>query len=171
MENLQWEDIRFELTTTAELEFVLATEAAEENIRFVTVWPREKHEEVIQSEDMYHFLVKDSQQASVGYVILAGRQNPHQSIELLRVVITEKGKGYGRKTLRLVKRLAFEQLSAHRLWLDVKEHNDRAQQLYRSEGFVAEGTLRDCVKIGDRYESLIIMSILAPEYRGRRETS
>ena len=53
--------------------------------------------------------------------------------------MTEKGRGHGRAALRLAIELAFEEHGAHRLWLDVKPHNERARALYRSAGFVEEG--------------------------------
>lgn len=85
-------------------------------------------------------------------------------IELRRVVIVDKGRGYGRAVVRTVKELAFGELHAHRLWLDVKVHNDRARVLYLEEGFVEEGTLRECVRAPDGYESLVVMSLLRNEY-------
>ena len=60
--------------------------------------------------------------------------------------------------------LSFQELGAHRLWLDVKPHNERARALYRSEGFVEEGTLRDALYYNGRFESLVVMSILRPEW-------
>ncbi len=65
--------------------------------------------------------------------------------------------------------MAFRDLHAHRFWLDVKALNLPAQALYRSEGFVEEGRLRESVRSGDGYDSLIVMSMLASEYaRARR---
>ena len=46
----------------------------------------------------------------------------------------------------------------------MKEHNDRARALHESEGFVAEGVLRECLKGSRRYESLVVMTMLASEY-------
>jgi RimJ/RimL family protein N-acetyltransferase len=66
--------------------------------------------------------------------------------------------------LRLIKNLAFEQLHAHRLWLDVKDFNYIARRLYEKEGFIVEGILRECIKVGDRFESLVLMSTLQSEY-------
>ena len=48
-------------------------------------------------------------------------------------------------------------------------HGDRelgaaARALYRSEGFVEEGVLRDALLSGDRFESLVVMSLLRPEW-------
>jgi RimJ/RimL family protein N-acetyltransferase len=60
--------------------------------------------------------------------------------------------------------MAFRDLGAHRFWLDVKSLNVRAQALYRSEGFVEEGRLRDSVKTDEGYDSLILMSMLEDEY-------
>jgi len=99
-------------------------------------------------------------------IALSRRPGSNHAIELLRITIAEQGRGFGRAALRLVKLAAFELLGAHRLSLDVRGHNARAQRLYDSEGFVREGVLRDYNKAGDRFESLIIMSILEGEYRG-----
>ncbi len=51
-----------------------------------------------------------------------------------------------------------------RLWLDVRYKNQKAQRLYKSEGFVEEGILRECILYHGSYESLIVMSILKSEY-------
>jgi RimJ/RimL family protein N-acetyltransferase len=75
------------------------------------------------------------------------------------------GVGLGARVgLRLVKERAFGPLRAHRFWLDVKEENRRARSLYESEGFVAEGVLRDSFWTGEGHESLVVMSLLESEY-------
>jgi diamine N-acetyltransferase len=67
--------------------------------------------------------------------------------------------------LRLVKAAAFDELGAHRLWLDVKPFNDRARALYRSEGFVEEGVLRGALLEPDgTFQDLVVMSLLRPEW-------
>jgi diamine N-acetyltransferase len=56
--------------------------------------------------------------------------------------------------------------SSPALWLDVKDFNHRARTLYASEGFVVEGTLRECLKADDgSFESLVVMSLLKREYQ------
>jgi RimJ/RimL family protein N-acetyltransferase len=69
----------------------------------------------------------------------------------------------------VAKKIAFDDLGAHRLWLDVKGLNSRAKVLYDSEGFVVEGRLRDAVRVSGGYDSLIVMSMLKPEFEARRE--
>ena len=83
---------------------------------------------------------------SAGFVILQGCRNPHGSVELKRIVLQPKGQGYGRTCVRLLAQMAFRDLGAHRFWLDVKSANTRALALYRSEGFVEEGRLRESVR-------------------------
>ncbi len=151
-------------TEESDLDYVLSAERSPENRVYVTQWPREKHLAVLTDPDIAHLIVEAEKK--VGYVILAGLQDPNETIELRRVVITEKGLGYGKAAIQKVKQEAFEKYQANRLWLDVKEHNYRAQSLYRSAGFVLEGTLRQCLKAENgHYESLLLMSILRQEYQ------
>jgi diamine N-acetyltransferase len=82
-------------------------------------------------------------------------------------VLQPKGRGLGRACVRLLKQMAFRDLHAHRFWLDVKTLNTRALALYESEGFTEEGRLRESVKIGEGYDSLVVMSMLESEYQTR----
>jgi diamine N-acetyltransferase len=157
--------IQIRPTQVDDLAFVLQAEHDPANASFVEQWSHERHVAALSDSDFAHRIVERRSDAEpVGYIILAGLKNPHQSLEFRRLVITDKGHGYGRAAVRLVKQLAFEQYRVHRLWLDVRAHNRRAQQLYQSEGFVIEGTLRECTKVEDHFESLVIMSLLYSEY-------
>ncbi len=88
-------------------------------------------------------------------------------------MLQTQGRGLGRACVRLLKQLAFRDLHAHRFWLDVKSLNARALRLYASEGFVEEGRLRECLRVGTDdaagWESLVVMSILEREYQARVE--
>lgn len=152
-------------TQENDLDFVINAEREEENAHYVGQWTKEQHLEALTQKDIMHLIIEDtSLHRAVGYVIIAGLRNPNNSIELMRIVITDKGKGFGRQTIQLIKKIAFEKLKAHRLWLDVRLDNYRAQNLYQSEGFTNEGVLRECILNNGLYESLIVMSILEMEY-------
>lgn len=154
-------------TTPADLDFVLAAEQHPDNRPFILPWSRERHITALGDSDMAHRIVERATDGKpIGFFMLAGRSNLHRSIEFRRAVVTAKGEGYGRSTVHAIKRLAFTELNAHRLWLDVMENNARARRLYQSEGFVVEGVLRECLRTDSRYQSLVVMSILAPEYQG-----
>ena len=115
--------------------------------------------------DIFHGIIEAiAKGKSLGYFILEGLQSPHRCLLLRRLAIAEKGKGYGRETLRLIKELAFSEYKAHRLWLDVKDFNQRAKHLYETEGFVVEGKLRENFQGENGFESFYILSILDREY-------
>lgn len=160
---------RLRATQADDLPFVISAEQHIDNAPYVDQWSQSQHEAAIDSPDYGHFIVepitrlKESISSTVGYVIVSGVQDPNQVLLLKRIVIVEKGKGYGRGALQQVKAFAFEQLGFHRLWLDVVASNERAQALYRSEGFVIEGRLREAYKTNHGYEDMLILSLLSTE--------
>jgi diamine N-acetyltransferase len=160
--------LRLRPTMLSDLDYVIGVETDQHNLPFITPWERTQHEGAVRFPDFRHFIVEaGSGYERAGFVILQGCRNQHRSVELKRVVLQPKGHGYGRACVRLLKRMAFRDLRAHRFWLDVKLLNVRAQALYASEGFVDEGVLRESVKLADGYDSLRVMSILDREYEAR----
>ncbi|MBC7467715.1 MAG: GNAT family N-acetyltransferase [Ramlibacter sp.] len=161
--------VRLRPTMSSDIEYVLSLENDPANLPFITPWERTQHEAAIRFPDFRHFIVEGGEGLdAVGFAILIGCRSQNQSLELKRMVIQSKGAGYGRAALRVAKKVAFDDLRAHRLWLDVKADNSRAQAPYDSEGFVVEGRLRDAVKVPGGYESLLVMSMLKSEFAGRR---
>jgi RimJ/RimL family protein N-acetyltransferase len=159
--------LRLRPTMLSDLDFVTLVEQDPANRPFITPWDRTQHDGAIRFPDCRHFIVEGgADYASVGFVILQGCRNPHRSIELKRMVLRPavQGQGIGRACIRLLAQMAFRDLGAHRFWLDVKGRNIRAQALYRSEGFVEEGRLRESVRTDDGYDSLIVMSMLEREH-------
>ena len=162
--------VRLRPTMQSDIEFVLSLEQDPENLPFITPWERTQHEAAIRFPDFRHFIVEAGPDLdAAGFVILIGCRSQNQSLELKRMVVRTKGQGTGRATLRVVKKVAFDDLGAHRLWLDVKRRNERAQALYASEGFVVEGVLRESVRIAGGFESMVVMSMLQGEFVQRRK--
>ena len=158
--------LRLRPTMLSDLDFVGTVENDPDNGPFITPWERVQHEGAVRFPDFRHFIIEAGVgYPSAGFVILQGCRNPHASIELKRLVLQPKGLGYGRACVRLLAGMAFRDLGAHRFWLDVKSENERALGLYRSEGFVEEGRLRESVRSGAGFDSLIVMSLLEPEHR------
>jgi diamine N-acetyltransferase len=145
-------------TREDDLDFVINSEGESNNAQYVGQWTKEQHRNALFQADILHLIVEEKTTTKpVGYVIIAGLTNPNRNIEFRRFVISNKGKGLGRETLKLVKKITFERLNAHRLWLDVRYKNQRAYSLYKSEGFIEEGILRECILYNESYESLIVM--------------
>ncbi|MBE7368770.1 GNAT family N-acetyltransferase [Ramlibacter pallidus] len=161
--------VRLRPTMQSDLAFVLSLERDPDNLPYITPWERIQHEAAIRFPDFRHFIIETGPDLEAGgFLILIGCRNPHQSIELKRMVVRDKHLGYGRAALRVVKKIAFDDLGAHRFWLDIKKRNTRAKGLYESEGFAYEGELREAVKVPDGFDSLVVMSMLAPEFTDRR---
>jgi len=162
-------NLRLRPTMLSDLDFVISVEQDAGNRPYITPWERTQHEGAVRFPDFRHFIVEAGPNyESTGFVILQGCRNPHRSVELKRLVLQTKGQGLGRACVRLLAQMAFRDLNAHRFWLDVKSLNERALALYRSEGFVEEGRLRDSVKTDDGFDSLIVMSMLEDEYAALR---
>jgi RimJ/RimL family protein N-acetyltransferase len=157
--------VRLRPTMLSDLDFVAEVENDPENRPFITPWERVQHEGAVRFPDFRHFIVEVGEDwRSAGFVILQGCRSPNASVELKRIVLQPKGQGYGRGCVRLLQQIAFRDLGAHRFWLDVRSANARALALYRSEGFVEEGRLRESVKSDSGFDSLVVLSILEDEY-------
>ncbi|MGO9435862.1 MAG: GNAT family N-acetyltransferase [Terracidiphilus sp.] len=136
---------------------------------FVGQWSAERHQSALAGGDA-RYLVSETDSGDLqAYVILRGLAEDSGAIELKRIVVAAPERGLGRKILREVIRLAFEEFHAHRLFLDVYEDNPRARHLYESLGFVYEGKMRDAARRGETYCNLCLMSMLEEEYATCRE--
>ncbi|MFJ3957656.1 GNAT family N-acetyltransferase [Arthrobacter sp. NPDC090010] len=78
-----------------------------------------------------------------------------------------QGQGYGGDALRVMLRVAFEEMAAHKVALDTWSFNERALRLYRSLGFVEEGRERDAVFHRSGFHDKIVLGMLESEYRER----
>ncbi|WNS42524.1 GNAT family N-acetyltransferase [Paenibacillus sp. MMS20-IR301] len=161
---LQSDIIDVRSTAAEDLDFVLAAERDGLNSRYVGKWSREQHAGALSDKDTVHLIVLNKAGERAGYVILTGLQDPNLTVCIKRIVIQAKGRGYGTRLLAMLSSWVFTYTDTHRLWLDVKDHNARAQHVYAKAGFKPEGTLRECVRTEDGFDSLMIMSILRQEY-------
>lgn len=151
-------------TAPVDLDWIVALSAEPDVAPFVLAWGRERHEQAMAAEGWSHLVVERGGEP-VGFAILAGLNGEHRSIELVRVVVAERGRGVGRAALRELLRHAFEDLGAARVWLDVMTENARARAAYRAAGFVEEGVLRSAIvgADGERH-SLAVMSVLRADW-------
>ncbi len=164
--------VRLRPTMQSDLDFVLTLERDPDNLPFITPWDRTQHEAAIRFPDFRHFVIEGGPGLdAAGFLILIGCRSPNLSLELKRMVVQKKGQGVGRTALRVAKKIAFDDLGAHRLWLDVRSRNRRAQDFYLEEGFQLEGTLRDAVRDVQGFQSLLVLSMLSDEFSSRRAQS
>lgn len=161
----QSDKIRFRQAAESDLDYIMKVEFEEGNAKYVIPYPLEQHRETLQTKNAIHLIVETADGGQkIGFLMIAGLNNPFKEIEFTRIIMDVKGRGYGRQTLKLLKEWAFEDLKFHRAWLDCKEHNERALHLYESEGFIREGLIRETILTDGKYESLVILGILDREY-------
>ena len=98
--------VRLRPTTSGDLPNILAMEADPDASRFIVRWSRERHVQAIAAPDEAHLTVLDGD-AVVGFVLLAGLTNEHDSIELRRIVVDPPGRGIGRRAISAVLEEAF----------------------------------------------------------------
>ena len=75
-----------------------------------------------------------------------------------------QGKGIGTFAVSSIVNHAFFNLNLRRLQLEVLEHNQIAQKLYKKIGFVEEGRKRMAVFKDGQYVDEILMGLLRDEY-------
>lgn len=150
--------------TAADLPMILRAEADARAGGFVSGWSEAVHRQALETPGTAYRVIREQGGDDVGYAILRGLDDTeHRNVELKRFVVTATGRGLGRAALRAFKRLAFDELGAHRFWLDVFTDNRRARRLYLSEGFREEGVMRECARRDGQWASLVLMSLLEQE--------
>src|SRR5687768_9352523 len=101
----------------------------------------------------------------IGLISLWDRSIPHQAAELsIWIGQGHRNGGAGTEALRLALRHAFGPMGLHKLYLRVLEYNARAIRTYQKCGFKIEGTLRDEMRVQERWHNLIYMGALADDF-------
>ena len=88
------------------------------------------------------------------------------------IVIGKKqywGKGYGSDAMRVMLRMAFENMNLHRVALRVFSFNQRAVKSYENCGFKQEGVQRETRFVNGKFEDAVMMGILEQEYFAGRD--
>ena len=104
----------------------------------------------------------------VGHIELNNIDLRNQAGTLSKVLVgcsSDRGQGAGYQMVMGLLQVAFGQMHLHRMDLRVFDFNAAAIRCYQKAGFVIEGHLRDYRKVGDRYWSSYLMSILYPDWQ------
>jgi RimJ/RimL family protein N-acetyltransferase len=128
----------------------------------------EEWEKEVTGPNTYRFRIRLHEDDSlIGFVALDvnwANQNGFLAIGIGEP--TAWGKGYGTEAMTLLLNYAFNELSLHRVGLNVISTNERAIALYEKLGFVREGSQREWgIRDGRRFD-LVYYGILRPEWTG-----
>ena len=168
--------VRLRPTRAADLDFIgrLQQDAALQ--LQVEPWERSQHEAALRFADFRHFVVESGAGLEpVGIAVLGGCLSPVGAIELKHLLVQPQSQDLCRSAMRMAKRLAFDELGAHRVWLYVAGRHAEGQALCEQEGFQLEGCLRDAMRGpgnkpagGGDYDALTVWAMLQQEFAARR---
>jgi len=150
---------------------IVALERTPHGRSFVGQWSEERHLATLTGGDARYFVSETESGDLQAYAILRGLSEDSGSVELKRIVVATPERGLGRRVLEELICTVFEDMKAHRLFLDVFEDNARARHLYESIGFRYEGVMRDAALRDGQFFCLHLMSMLESEYAQRKPST
>ena len=150
----QTEKILIKKTDSRNLNKIIIFE--KEDSQYIQQYDITEHVKVLENECHLSIFKKEDNKL-IGHIILVGVTDRKESIEFRRIVISEKGLGYGKDSIKLIKEICFEKYKANKIWLDVYSENERAIKLYESQGFLKENIKQ--IKEDNNVRNLWIMSI------------
>lgn len=112
----------------------------------------------------------DAEAEPIGLVALRDNKMPHNRNAELGIMIMpdHQGKGYGPEAVSWILDWAFTSQGLHRIELGTFDLNERAQKAYLGMGFVVEGRKREALYKAGRFWDIIIMGMLASEWKEKR---
>lgn len=131
---------------------------------FIGHFEAEEHAARMAS-DNDRYLVWREDGRLLAFAILSKLAEPNGVVLLKRLGAAQTDSGLSRRMMPALIDLVFEQHDANRFELDVAVLNPRATHVYRREGFVQEGTVREVYRHYDgAYHSSHLFSMLRREW-------
>ncbi len=119
-------------------EFMSRVEQDKDNSPWVANWPLGWRVAKLGDEDFLQVILEQKDGMPIGFIIFCDMLQKENRIQLKRIAILNKGKGYGKEALYLAQKMAFEIFHTKRLYLSTKKENTRAQSIYKATGFLAD---------------------------------
>lgn len=124
------------------------------------------------SDAFVYKAVEEETGETVGHISLGGISRKNNAARISRVLVgntAQRGRGYCAAMVQAVLKVAFNELKLHRVSLGVYDFNTAAIRCYQKAGLQTEGVMRDVLKWGDEYWSLVEMSILEKEWQAQQQ--
>lgn len=99
---------------------------------FIYPYSAQKHTAEMASDDIVYLSIYQ-QNKLIGFIILALENEGR--VEFRRIVIAEKGKGFGQLAMQKMEQYCKDELQAKSIWLDVFELNTRGMHIYQKLGY------------------------------------
>jgi RimJ/RimL family protein N-acetyltransferase len=131
-------------------------------------WYLEGTNDLQESDALVYKAVESKTGEVVGHISLGGISRKNNSARISRVLVgntTARGRGVCQGMIKAILKIGFEDLGLHRIDLGVYDFNTAAIRCYEKCGMKQDGVMRDILKHGDEYWSLVEMSMLEHEWR------
>lgn len=122
----------------ADADFMQSVELEPDNSPWVANWSLGWRITKLGDEDFLQTVIEKTDGTPIGIIIFRGMRNVREKLELKRIALIEKRKGYGKEALYLAQKLAFDVFGTAYLYLGTKETNVRAQSIYKATGFTPD---------------------------------
>lgn len=153
----------------SDIERIIELETHKDNRDYI--WTGTYDEHMGEIEDKNHLVFvfnKKKDNSIIGYALIR-LDYKSEIFELRRIVISEKGIGYGRESMIAILKYAFEESNTNRFWLDVYPDNLIGIKLYENLGMHRDGVLRQNYKSERGFLDQIIYSVLKNEYYNKHQ--
>jgi RimJ/RimL family protein N-acetyltransferase len=137
-------------------------------MRFPTPGPRPMPTEPPDGSKQLPLLIETLDGVPIGSCMLRTYRGAENRTGSLGIMIGEKdywSHGYGTDAIRALCAFGFDEMNLHRIQLHVFEYNARGIRCYEKCGFREEGRYRQAYFRRGRYWDVVVMAILAEEYR------
>lgn len=153
-----------EPATPGDIPAIMAIERIADYAVYLGNSTADEHAAHMASQDHRYFAWREDG-SLVAFAILARLTDPSDIVLLKRLGAAVTDTGLGRRLMPALVDWVFENTPANRLELDVSSANPRAERVYRREGFVHEGTVREVYRHWDGvYYSSHLFSMLRREW-------
>src|SRR5579872_3508131 len=146
--------------TYDDVDFLVSTQEAPHARGFIHRATREQIIAAFEGPERATFIISDDD-VPAGMLLFSHEPDNPWLIELRRIVVMMPGRGVGSFALNWLVDWCFNEIGAHRIWLEVVESNAQARHVYERAGFRLEGTYRDGFRGEDgRYANLCVYGML-----------
>ena len=121
---------------------------------------------ILNSENDIIYAIETEDGEYLGNAALNQIHWPSRNARLSLIIGNKKhhNKGYGTGAVLAILKKAFNEHNLHKVWLMVRESNEKAKHIYKKCGFKEEGIMREEYLLNGKYENMIRMSILKSEF-------
>jgi len=116
-----------------ELELFQSYEKEKDTKDYIIPYTLEKHIEEFNKPNIVYKTILNKDKI-IGFIIL-NLEEDKKSVEFRRIVINEKGKGFGMMAIKFLDYIVKEEFMRNRIWLDVYENNKRGIHIYEKCGY------------------------------------